>query len=113
VYDFKAIKIHAAYATNKDNDGIVTTEDSRDSMLGISAPFGALSLLAAYIHHSDRLISQANANYWELGATYSLSKRTNFYASYSTIHNGANGAVGSGVAGADISWLNAGIRHLF
>jgi predicted porin len=82
-------------------------------MIGVSAPFGAFSLLAAYVHHGDHLVSQANANYWELGGTYQVSKRTNFYASYSTIHNGANGAVGSGVAGADISWLNLGVRHLF
>lgn len=113
MYDFKAIKLHAAYATNKDNNGVATSEDSRDSMLGVSAPFGAFSLLAAYIHHGDHLNSHANANYWELGATYDLSKRTNFYASYSTIRNDAGGAVGSGVTGADISWLNVGVRHRF
>jgi predicted porin len=113
MYDFKAVKLHAAYAINKDNNGSVTTADSRDSMLGASAPFGAFSLLAAYIHHGDHLTSSANANYWQFGATYDLSKRTNFYASYSTIRNDTAGALGSGVAGTDISWLNVGMRHRF
>lgn len=113
MYDLKAVKLHAAYAVNKDNNGVATTVDSRDSMLGVSAPVGALSLLAAYIHHGDHLTARANANYWQLGATYDLSKRTNLYASYSTIRNDSAGATGSGVAGADIRWLNAGIRHRF
>lgn len=114
MYDLKAVKLHAAYAINKDKSQAgATTTDSRDSMLGVSAPFGAVSLLAAYVHHGDHLVSSANANYWQLGATYDLSKRTNFYASYSSIRNDVAGATGSGIAGTDISWLNVGIRHRF
>jgi predicted porin len=113
-YDLKAVKLHAAYAINKDKSQAgATTTDSRDSMLGVSAPVGALSLMASYVHRADHLTSNADANYWQLGATYSLSKRTNFYASYSTIRNEAAGSTGSGAAGTDISWLNAGIRHKF
>lgn len=114
VYDLKAVKVHGAYALNKDNNaGGVTTEDSRDTMLGVTVPMGNLDLLASYVRHSDKRIGNADAGYWQLGATYNLSKRTNFYTSYSKVNNDVAGAVASGIPGADISWLNVGIRHRF
>jgi predicted porin len=58
-------------------------------------------------------VANADASYWQLGAAYALSKRTNFYTSYSIIRNDALGSTGSGTAGVDISWLNVGIRHKF
>lgn len=114
VYDLKALAVHAAFADNRDEDAAgLTAGRSRDAMIGVSAPFGPVSLMASYIRHDDRFVANADAGYWQLGATYLLSKRTNFYTSYSTIRNDAGGATGSGVAGADISWLNVGIRHKF
>jgi predicted porin len=113
-YDLKAVKLHAALATNSDKNAAgATTGKSRDYMLGVSAPFGPVSLMASYVRHDDRLFANSDAAYWQLGATYSLSKRTNFYTSYSTIRNESAGATGSGVPGTDISWLNVGIRHKF
>jgi predicted porin len=113
-YDLKPVVLHAAYAANRDHDAAgTTTGDSRDYMLGVSAPVGATTVMASYVHHADKLLGNANANYWQLGATYALSKRTNFYTSYSIIRNDALGSTGSGAAGVDISWLNVGIRHKF
>jgi predicted porin len=113
-YDLKAVVLSAAYATNHDQDAAgINTGNSRDYMLGLSAPIGAATVMAEYVHHADKLLSNANANYWQLGATYALSKRTNFYTSYSIIKNDALGATGSGTPGVDISWLNVGIRHTF
>lgn len=113
-YDFKVAKLHAAYADNRDKDAAgATTGRSRDYMLGVSAPVGPVSLMASFIRHNDRLAPNADADFWALGATYALSKRTNFYASYSTVRNESAGATGSGVAGTDISWINVGIRHRF
>jgi predicted porin len=113
-YDLKAAMLHAAYATNRDHDGAgTTTGDSRDYMVGVSAPVGAATLMASYVRHADKLVANADASYWQLGAAYALSKRTNFYTSYSIIRNDALGSTGSGTAGVDISWLNVGIRHKF
>jgi predicted porin len=113
-YDLKAVKLHAALATNSDKDAAgLTTGKSRDYMLGVSAPVGPVSVMASYVRHDNRLVANADAAYWQLAATYALSKRTNFYTSYSTIRNESAGATGSGVAGADISWINVGIRHKF
>lgn len=114
VFDFKAAKLHAAYADNRDENAAgAATGRSRDWMLGVSAPVGPLTVMASYIRHKDRFVSNADADYWGLGATYTLSKRTNFYASYSRVNNDALGASGSGLTGVDISWLNVGIRHKF
>lgn len=113
-YDFKAAKLHAAFADNRDKDAAGTnTGRSRDYMLGVSAPVGPVSLMASFIRHNDRLVANADADMWAVGATYALSKRTNFYTSYSRINNDAAGSTGSGVAGTDISWINVGIRHRF
>jgi len=113
-YDLKAVKLHTAFATNRDKNAAGgSTGRSRDFMLGVSAPVGPVSVMASYVRHDDRMVPNADAAYWQLGATYSLSKRTNFYTSYSTIKNDAAGATGSGAAGVDISWINVGIRHKF
>ena len=113
-YDLKAVKLHAAFAANRDKDAAgVSTGRSRDFMLGVSAPVGPVSVMASYVRHDDRMVANADAAYWQLGATYALSKRTNFYTSYSTIKNDAAGATGSGAPGVDISWINVGIRHKF
>lgn len=113
-YDLKVAKLHGAFADNRDENAAgASTGRSRDYMLGVSAPVGPVTLMASFIRHNDRRAANADADMWALGATYALSKRTNFYTSYSTIRNEAAGATGSGVAGADISWINVGIRHRF
>jgi predicted porin len=113
-YDFKVVKLHGAFADNRDTSaGGATTGRSRDLMLGVSAPVGAATLMASYMQHQDRLASNADSRFWGIGASYPLSKRTNFYSSYSRITNDAGGALGSGAAGVNISWLNFGIRHKF
>jgi predicted porin len=113
-YDFKVAKLHAAYADNRDENAFGTaTSRSRDYMLGVSAPVGPLTVMASYIRHDERGLANADADYWGIGATYDLSKRTNFYASYSTINNDALASLGSGAAGVDIRWINVGIRHRF
>ncbi|MBA2673163.1 porin [Ramlibacter sp.] len=114
VFDFKAAKLHAAYADNRDETaGGATFGRSRDWMLGVSAPVGPVTVMASYIRHKDRQVGNADADFWGLGATYALSKRTNFYASYSRVNNDALGASGTGLTGVDATWLNVGIRHRF
>lgn len=113
-YDLKVVKLHAALSDNRtDSAAGVNTGRSRDYMLGVSAPVGPFSVMASYIRHNDRMTPNADAKFWALGATYAMSKRTNLYTSYSRVSNESAGSTGSGVAGADISWINVGIRHRF
>ena len=90
-----------------------TMSTAGDWMLGVSAPFGASTVLASYIQHKDKLKDQSDAKQWALGYTYSLSKRTNLYTSYAKISNDAQGMIGTRTAGASASTFNAGIRHKF
>ena len=116
-YDFKIVKAHAAYAVNKgDTAAGVTNIDSSDMMLGMSAPFGASTVMASYMRKSNDLTANADSNIWALGYTYSLSKRTNLYTSYARVSNDALATVGLGGnagAGRDPSTFNIGVRHKF
>jgi len=114
-FNFGVAAVHAAYADNRDEGATgLRTGRSRDYMLGASAPIGAGSILAAYVRHDDRFAAGANdADFWQLGYTHSLSKRTNVYTSYSIVKNDGASAIGGAVAGGDASWINVGIRHRF
>jgi predicted porin len=117
-YDFRVVKAHAAFADNRDHDVAgATSGRSRDYMLGATVPVGAGNIVASYVRHDDRLGAGSNdADYWQVGYTHSLSKRTNLYTSYSIIKNdaAANLSLPTGTAGGtDISWFNVGIRHKF
>ena len=114
VYDFNVVKLHGAIADNRDvASGGAATGRSRDLMLGVSAPVGPVTVMASYMRHKDRLDANGNSNFWGLGATYDLSKRTSFYTSFSRISNGSAGSAGSGSPGVDVSWVNVGVRHRF
>lgn len=114
VYDFKVAKLHGAIADNrKENRSGAATGRSRDMMLGVSAPVGPVMVMASYMRHKDRLDANGGSNFWALGATYDLSKRTSFYTSFSRISNDPAGSAGSGAPGVDINWVNVGVRHRF
>ena len=93
--------------------------DSRDVLVGLALPCGPATLLASFIRKNDRGLSNRDANQIALGASYTLSRRTDFYASYSRItnRNNAHNLIGnlgnpaSREAGA--SALNLGMRHGF
>lgn len=108
-YDFGVVKAHAGFATEK-GLGIV---NNRDYMVGATIPFGASAVQLDYIKKSDK--SSANnqgAKQYGLGYTYALSKRTNFYSSYTHTQQDA-GAAYVGVIGQTDKVLNAGVRHTF
>lgn len=117
VYDFRFVKAHAAYAVNKgDTAAGASNIDSRDMMVGLSAPFGASTVLASYLSKDNKLAGNADSNVWALGYTYNLSKRTNLYTSYAKVKNDGLATVGLGgasIAGRDPSTFNIGIRHRF
>jgi GBP family porin len=67
-----------------------------------------------YIKKIDRSGLNAGAKQYALGYTYALSKRTNFYSTYSAIHQGSINYAGStGDANQIDRIINLGVRHTF
>jgi predicted porin len=93
----------------------------KQANLGGSLPFGAHRVYANYQQQKQ---GAAKGNGWALAYTYSLSKRTNLYASYATLDNNNSAAFGltsSSVTiapaatslGKDPSVYSLGLRHTF
>jgi predicted porin len=115
-YNFGVAKAHLAYAWNENNTAAgVTTADSTDLLVGLSAPIGgAGTILASYIRRSDDLVNNRDTNLWALGYTHNLSKRTNLYTSIGKTRNDGLAALnGAASAGRDPSVFNVGVRHKF
>lgn len=113
-YDFGVAKAAAAYGkTTSDTN----TVDNKEWMLGVTVPVGAAgAIVGSYTRATDRLVSTAgNGNQIALGYTYSISKRTNLYTSFSRTSNDANSNAGGLAAGNGLTdrLFNVGIRHAF
>ena len=110
-YDFKVAKVFAGI-TDTDIAGI----KNNDYLIGAQLPFGKHTFIASYINKNVRNRSDADANLFAVGYTYSLSKRTNLYAAWGRIDNdrlagftvGNNSETGTGEKA-----FNLGIRHMF
>jgi predicted porin len=90
--------------------------DSRDVLLGFAVPAGATTFLASFIRKNDRDLANRDADQLAVGATYAVSRGTDFYAAYSRIRNrnGAGYTVGNaGEPGSGSSAVNVGMRHAF
>lgn len=90
--------------------------NSRDVLLGLSVPYGASTFMASYIRKDDHNPANRDANQVAVGMTYSLSRRTDFYASFAKIQNrnGAGYTVGNATeAGRGDRAVNIGLRHAF
>lgn len=129
-YDFGILKGFTSLAINKGPNssplpnannpfgGVRPTAstDSRDILLGLTAPFGAATLIASYIVKNDRTARDQDASQAAVGLTYALSKRSQLYASFGQIDNrrGAGYTVGNNSdTGSGDKAYNAGIRHTF
>jgi len=112
-YDFEVAKVFAAYV---DNDWIGQGK-SRNYLLGATVPVGAHKFIASFIRADGRGTNAANdADQWGIGYTYSLSKRTNLYATYGYISNDGSAAytVGNNSEnGTSNKAFNLGVRHVF
>ena len=120
-YDFGIAKVTALYSNLK-VDGISGSQKSW--MLGATVPVGPGAILASVGEYKNGMGSPASeptAKQYAIGYTYSLSKRTNLYTSYSHIanSNGANFVANSnastnlGIANANSNGFALGIRHKF
>jgi len=101
-----------------DREGSTTYKQAN---LGGSMPFGAHRVYANYQQQKQ---GNAKGNSWALAYTYSLSKRTNLYASYASLDNNNSGVFGltsSSVTiapavtalGKDPDVFSLGVRHSF
>ena len=135
-YDFKVVKLHAAYGQTI--DGIVKGTDvlsnanlsggdtntaggvlfrpgarTNSWMVGASAPVGAATSVFGSVQQMlpggdfKTLASTSTQTTASIGATYAFSKRTNAYAYYSYVNNVAM------LEGAKANTVGLGLRHLF
>lgn len=94
----------------------MSSNDSRDTLAGVSVPMGNAKWMASYVRKDDRDPANRDASQVAIGMTYSMSKRTDFYASYAKIRNrnGAAYTVGNASdAGHGDAAFNLGLRHGF
>jgi predicted porin len=122
---------YAAYAANRgwgssplynpDNPygaGVASTAstDSRDTIAGIAVPMTrSTTFLASFIHKNDRDLANRDANQFALGASYVVSRKTDFYAALShTLNtNGTGIPIGGAARPSGSSAVNVGMRHAF
>jgi predicted porin len=122
---------YAAYAANRgwgssplynpDNPygaGVASTSstDSRDTIAGIAVPMTrSTTFLASFIHKNDRDLANRDANQFALGASYVVSRKTDFYAAVShTVNTSSAGIlIGNAARSSGSSAINVGMRHSF
>lgn len=122
---------YAAYSANRgwgssplynpDNPyaaGVASTSstDSRDTLAGVAVPMtSATTFLASFIHRNDRDPAHRDANMIAFGASYVLSRKTDFYAAFShTVNtNGSGVLIGGAARPSGSSAINVGMRHAF
>jgi predicted porin len=77
---------------------------------------GDTTLLASFIRKNDRDLANHDADQLALGATYAISRRTDFYSTWSVTRsrNIAGQAIDATVMpGSKNNALNIGMRHAF
>ena len=119
-YDFGVVKLSALYGHTQMD---YSSGDDTSWLLGATVPVGAGDILASLDQSRFGLGDPAapSARQYAIGYTYSMSKRTNLYASYAHVSNdvGSTRAVGdatdgfTGVSGQDSTGMAVGIRHDF
>lgn len=122
---------YAAYAANRgwgnsplynpDNPysaGVASTSstDSRDTLAGVAVPITRqVTFLASLIHKNDRDLANRDANQFAIGASYVVSRKTDFYAAFS--HTVSTNSAGIPIEGAQrlngSSAVNIGMRRAF
>lgn len=91
--------------------------DSRDVLMGVAVPLGrSTTFLASFVHKNDRDRANRDANELAIGASYTVTRRTDFYAAYSYTHNLSIAGVpvsSADARGRSSSALSIGMRHAF
>lgn len=129
--DLGGIKTYAAYSANRgwgssplwnpDNPygaamASTPSTDSRDMLVGLAVPYGATTFLASFVRKNDRDLANRDVDMLAFGATYKISRKTDFYAAYSVVRNSNDaGYMARKILDDGKGWsaLNIGMRHSF
>lgn len=118
-YNFGVARVGLIQLTDKPSDATPAVEN-KATVFNVSVPFGATSLIAAYHDYGGKVASGTapSAKSMVVGAVYTLSKRTNVYAVYTSTDNNSAGQYsittqGTPAAGVDPRTAAIGLRHSF
>jgi predicted porin len=129
--DLGRVKAYAAYSANRgwgssplwnpDNPygaamASTPSTDSRDVLVGIAIPMKRTTFLASFVRRNDRDLANRDVDMLAFGATYQLSRRTDFYTAYSIVkHRTGPGYMAMTAPDGGKGWsaLNVGMRHSF
>lgn len=114
-YNFGVAQVFGLYTRGSNDIGAAGNLDKlRAWELGVKVPVGAVTLIGSY-YDSKENFNGTNVNVdrdgFQLGAMYSLSKRTTAYAVYGSADSTASTAADLGSASADA--FHIGLRHDF
>lgn len=125
-YTFGNTKLGLAYEDNNATNaaGTAKTLDGHAWYASVAHKMGNVTLAAAYTDRNrTTTATNSGADQMTVGATYSMSKRTDVYALYTKVSNDAAGTAsigtGTGIAsvttttGGDASGISLGVNHSF
>ena len=121
-YKFGDFEVRAGYMAADPETGILPNNKYEQKNAGVSYGFGANRVFLNY--QQQELGTGAEGKAVTVAYTYTLSKRTNVYASYAKLRNNSNGvfslsspagslALPATAFGADPQVYNVGLRHSF
>lgn len=106
-YDFKVVKLGAAWQDNKTKTVATATDVKNKSwLLSAAAPVGPGTLAFTYAKQ-DLQATTLDEKAWTLAYLYPMSKRTTAYGGYEKVSDHGN------VAGASQKTFAVGLRHTF
>jgi predicted porin len=108
-YDFGPVRGWLILARSRNDTGL----DTRDNLVGVSAPFGRHAVSADYVRKDDRARANADAHQLALAYYYTLSKRSNLYLIASRLNNDGAANYQASLPGGGRRLLAAGMRHQF
>lgn len=114
-----AFTVNLAHSVNRGQSTVANVHvkaRSLQTLVGGSFSFGSNKILASYIRSNDTTGADRDAQQFGLGYLYSLTKRSDLYASYGHIRNdnGAAFVVGNATdTGTGSTGYNVGMRHRF
>jgi len=121
-YKFGDFEVRAGYMAADPETGILPSAKYEQKNAGVSYGFGANRVFLNY--QQQELASGAEGKAVTVAYSYTLSKRTNVYASYAKLRNNNNGVFSLASAagtlglpatafGSDPQVYNVGVRHSF
>jgi predicted porin len=114
-YDFGVARLFVQHLTLKSETATATAFDNKATEVGFRVPMGKTLLWASYVDGERKLATDNSRDFdqkgYQLGASYSLSKRSNLYAIYGDQELKGKGSASNLKLAEEAIAL--GIRHTF